>query len=700
MIEQPADATPYADAASLYWDAGWRGILPLPPRRKASPPIGWTGRAGAWPGRGDVLAWETGPEGAGNLGLRLPEDVIGIDVDNYSGKSGADTLGDSFGKWGALPPTWVSTSRADGISGIRLYRVPRGLAWPGEVGPGIELVLFNHRYVVAWPSVHPSGNVYRWKEPGGPVVATGRVPRLDELPELPERWVAGLTGGRAYDDGLNKANLTDVEVTGWLVKHGGGPQCPAMTATVERYLTTRFTGDSSRHDAARDAVARLLFMAAEGHTGAVAAVNEIGVAFRAAIQDERGRGSDAGEWQRLYLGAVRLAVLDTDEDAPRDPCTITQGATPLDVGTITAEEAQRMAEAKLLDVEVKRQRLQRDARRQLDDEEAARAFRVPPSRLDLVAELALPDEPVTYAVADVLPTGGNALLTAQFKAGKTTLINHLARCFADGEPFLGRYAVTPPAGRVALFNYEVGEGMYRRWLRDLDVRQPAKISTLNLRGFAMPIMVPRVADWLVNWLTSREVSVWIVDPFARAYTGDNENDNTMVGRFLEALDVIKSRAGVSELILPTHTGRAEVEVGAERARGATRLDDWADVRWMLTKDESGARYFSATGRDVDTEECQLQFLPNSRALSVTGKGGRKDVEKDSLAARIRACVEATPGINMAGLALALHKNTNELRSAVNELVGAHLLRDEVGPRNSRMLFPMGPSQLFVGVVDE
>jgi RecA-family ATPase len=51
-----------------------------------------------------------------------------------------------------------------------------------------------------------------------------------------------------------------------------------------------------------------------------------------------------------------------------------------------------------------------------------------------------------------------------------------------------------------------------------------------------------------------------VDPFARAFSGE-ENSNSEVGRFLEALDVVKQRAGVKDLILTTHMGRAEFERG-------------------------------------------------------------------------------------------------------------------------------------------
>lgn len=719
--------TPYGEAAPRYLDAGWPSVIPLPAGRKGPPPNGWTGRAGAWPSRADVLAWCTGPEAAGNLGLRLPDTVVGIDVDAYGAKAGRATLADASARWGALPPTWRVTSRDDGTSGIYLFRVPAGLAWPGEVGPGVEVIQRNHRYVVAWPSIHPdTGAVYRWHRPDG-LTVVGQVPTPDELPELPAAWIAGLTGG-ALDNDLAKADLSDVEATAWLAKHGGGPQCDAVRATVDRYLATRFDGSTSRHDAARDATARLFAMAADGHTGTVAAVNEIALAFRAAF-DSTGRDYDAGEWRRLYLGAVRLAaVRTTAAPPPRDPCAVVlpevddlvpvgaaapsddlrnvtaEGQAPatpepgvLDVGSLSPAQAAELAFQRQVEAELRVQRARREAVRQLDQEEATRLWREPPSRWTLTDELALPDDEVTWAVDQVLPTGGNVLLAAQYKTGKTTLTSHLARCVADNELFLGRFAPAELSGRVALWNYEVSEGQYRRWLREAGINATDAVAVLNLRGYVLPLTSPVAADWMVRWLAERRTELWVVDPFARAFTGDNENDNTQVARWLDLLDEVKARAGVRELVLATHTGRAQQEAGQERARGATRLDDWADVRWLLTADDDGNRYFRATGRDVEVDEFQLGYDQGTRQLNATGKAGRQVAAADSMEQRVLAVVEENPGISGNGIELAVKGNATAIRKARRALAAAGRVRVEPGPNRTEKHYLRGPSVLTPGV---
>lgn len=351
--------------------------------------------------------------------------------------------------------------------------------------------------------------------------------------------------------------------------------------------------------------------------------------------------------------------------------------------------------------EVERERARREARQILDAEENLRNFRVPPSRPTLTAELLIADPPLDYAVDHLLPMGGNVLLTAQFKTGKSTTINNLAKSFADHIDFLGKYPVHPDSGRTAIFNYEVDDRLYRKWLRELNVDNTDQVSLLNLRGFRMPITVKYVEDWIVNWLGEHEITNWIVDPFARAFTGVSENDNTEVGRFLDTLDVIKNRAGVQNLILPTHTGREKAEQGEERARGATRLDDWADVRWFLTKDEADTRYFRATGRDVDVEEQMLSYDEETRWQTIGG-GDRAWEKKKRGAQVVVDHVRTNPGCSRAAIYGALRTagysgRENVLEGHIDAAVHGHQVTEIKPEKNGDgyTYLPLGVTVLGV-----
>lgn len=685
MTDPTSDAAagPFAQAAGIYFAAKWTGILPLPARSKKAVPTGYTGHDGVDPHWPDIQAWIDGSEGAGNIALRLPHDVVGLDVDNYDDKLGLSSYGSMLAKWGPLPRTWRSSSRADGHSGIYLFSVPPGLAWPGAPRPGIEIIQYGHRYVVAWPSIHPEGGLYRWHDPGG-AVALNQVPGARELPALPDAWVQGLTGGQANVD-LPRAGVSGTMAREWLEQHGQGDVCADMAAEQARYVNEFATSGLSRHDIAMRATARITRMIQDGHRGGNKALLVVQVEFDRALARTAHRDADAGEWARLIDGAVDLAAaypvrgLDPCDGDPAarafekamaqqqrttmqwtlpaflPPPTTTAAApavTP-EVGTVpsapeTTAGALTLAQ-QLLGIEIERLRAQRGARRAVDEEEAVALFRTPVWVRTLTEELQLPDNPVPFVVAQVMPAGANVLLTAQFKAGKTTLVNNLTRSLVDGQPFLDKFDVDGEH-RVGLFNYEVGRDQFRVWLRDAAITNTEQVTVLNLRGYRMPLITPRIEDWIVEWLKEHGTTCWVLDPFARAFvgSGDNENDNSLVGRFLDALDIIKERAGVRELVMPTHTGRAVQEVGSERARGATRLDDWADVRWLLTVDDEDKRYFRAIGRDVDFAEVQLGYNAVTRRTFIEGPGRKKAAAADR-DAEILAAVRATPGISTNGI---------------------------------------------------
>src|SRR5215208_5521093 len=141
-------SAPFADTAHAYRSAGWAPI-PLPVRGKFPPPTGWTGYAGAYPSGADVQAWADNGHGAGNIGLRLGDTVLGLDVDNYGDKPGEMTMLDAVDRLGPLPQAPRSTSRPDdSISGIRFYRIPAGRRWADVLGPGVEVIHHGHRYAV------------------------------------------------------------------------------------------------------------------------------------------------------------------------------------------------------------------------------------------------------------------------------------------------------------------------------------------------------------------------------------------------------------------------------------------------------------------------------------------------------------------------------------------------------------------------
>jgi len=295
------EVRPYADVAMDYLLTGWSPI-PLPPQAKYPPPKGWTGYDAPIPSAADVYDWADNGHAGSNVALRLSDTIIGIDVDAYDGKPGEQTMLDAIDRLGPLPKTYVVTSRDDGVSGIRLYRVPPGRCWADVIGPGVEIIHHGHRYVTAPPSLHPSGRVYRCL---GPDRQPCDMPAVDEVvAELPPQWVAEYDRGDAADR-AQKADLTPAEVAAFLADAPAGDPCRYVNRLIEE-ATTGLDVAASRHDLTRNYVAKIIRAADQGHHGTGVALDTVEAAFTAAIAADTTRPRDAGEWARMVVGAVRL----------------------------------------------------------------------------------------------------------------------------------------------------------------------------------------------------------------------------------------------------------------------------------------------------------------------------------------------------------------------------------------------------------
>lgn len=325
--------SPFQMAAQEYLEAGWSPI-PLPSKQKFPPPDGTTGAMGRFTTEAGLREWTKPGAKAnagkmafkpGNIAIRLPKTVIGIDADMYDGKAGRATLAAAEKAWGELPPTWTSTSKRDG-SGIRLFSVPEGMAWPeslsGFFGGGVELIRWDHRYIVAMPSIHDkTGEPYVFQTPEGDYV-DDEFPAPDELTPMPEAWVEGLTQGREWH--LREAEDLDADdVLAWIEARPDHEICTAMQTTLTRWSRSiREAGDDGgAHDEARDGAWALIGDAGAGHAGLGQALAKMRKTFLAAVKGRRGRTQAADEWRRIVIRGVQKVAAE-GEPEPDDMCTM------------------------------------------------------------------------------------------------------------------------------------------------------------------------------------------------------------------------------------------------------------------------------------------------------------------------------------------------------------------------------------------
>lgn len=196
--------TPYTRSGPGYVAVGWSPVPmtgPRPGTPKGVPYGGFTGKAGIrmTPRHVELFLASDWVESYPNVSLRM-EGTVGLDVDAYDGRPGAQTLHDLGTKLGPLPETWISTARQL-PSGIRIFTLPPGVdlgknaeGMVRTIGEALDVIRHDHRYVKCWPTPHPNGQVYRWWRSSGTAPCPETlIPLLAEVPLLPPNWVEFLT---------------------------------------------------------------------------------------------------------------------------------------------------------------------------------------------------------------------------------------------------------------------------------------------------------------------------------------------------------------------------------------------------------------------------------------------------------------------------------------------------------------------------
>jgi hypothetical protein len=561
----------YAAAYTIYHDRGWSPIK-LQARTKFPPPSGFTGHSGADPSYPDMMAWAE-EEPHGNLAIRLPADVIGIDVDAYDNKTGAATIAEAEKRWGKLPYSPRSTSRHNGdyLSGIRLYRIPPGvelldrIEFP-ELGIGdIEICQHHHRYVMCWPSWHPRGDIYLWlgiddsrlqDPPAYPV----------DIPDLPERWLAALTKPTDHNTGLG--DDPGYNVRGALTE--GQPSHRVAWRLGEAIMACHGPG---RHDHTRDNVLALLRYGKQGDPGVLPALKALQKAFVAAVGPDRPGGpAQASEEFRDFVNSRRVAELlaqpDHDEWVP------------------PTEEPRENSDPNL------------------DDQPAEDCPSLLTQRCHNGTWLDSQHfPPLEHAVDRIIPEG-LGILVAPPKKGKSFLVANIGLAVAAGGTALGAINVT--ARPVLYLALEDGhrrlQARFRRILDDQLIPDAIDV-VIEARPKEALLMI---AEYL--YLHAGAKPLIIVDTLGKIKPPKRPGEDAylvdyQIGSTLKALaDTVPG----STLLLVHHTRKAETIDFVDSISGTQGLAGSVDFVLVLDrKRHANDAILSVTGRDVIEAEYAL-----------------------------------------------------------------------------------------------
>jgi hypothetical protein len=281
------------------------------------------------------------------------------------------------------------------------------------------------------------------------------------------------------------------------------------------------------------------------------------------------------------------------------------------------------------------------------------------------------------------------MLSAQYKAGKTTLRDNLVRAMADGEPLFGRFTVHAPARRLVLIDNELSENTLRRWLRDQKINNtPAVADVIRLRGRVgvFDLLDDRCRDQWATRLRDIGCDYLILDCLRPVLDVLGLDESRDAGQFLVAFDALLDDAQIPDAAAVHHMGHT-----GERSRGDSRLQDWPDAIWRIVRETDkpdSPRYFSAYGRDVDVPEGRLTFDPARRALTYNG-GNRNDAKVEAafveLIALLASSDKRPSGRAIEDTLTAGDKHSRKsVRDAIGKAVTAGVVEVETGDRGAHL----------------
>lgn len=554
---------PYADGAADYLAAGWEGVLPIgfrrgenpEPRRKANPPAGFSGDDGAWPTREQVAQWRQAWPDL-NLGLRLPSDVIGLDIDAYVSagtlelKRGDELLARLETELGPLPATWRSSSRGvENPSGVQLFRVPEGTRLITVIPGGIEIIQRHHRFVCCWPSIHPDPDpetgelrTYQWYEPSGE--PAGRPPgNDDDIPELPWAWLEHLAAGPAAQAAdYEPAAVQEAERAFW--------DSRVAKAYTEALQGLQKAAAGGRHDLATARAMGFCRQEQLGHAGATTALERFGQAFIEAVQADRAdRGRDNG---RVIAAAEWKAIVDTG----RAKVQKTASTVKADEAFMAAVGAQEVTEGPFV------------------DEGGPDIGGLFVRWSDFWTRDTTEEE---WLIPEVIALGRAHVIYAGHKQGKS-----LFTLWSAAELVLQREDVD-----VVYLDYEMTESDLRERLDDMGYGPDNDFSRLHYA--LLPMLAPldtlqgaRELLEIIQRVRRPDCHIYVViDTMGRAVEGE-ENSNDTTRNFYRHTGSALKRAGVTWARLD-HAGKD----ATKGQRGGSAKGDDVDVIWKLIRGDDG-----------------------------------------------------------------------------------------------------------------
>lgn len=506
--------------------------------------------------------WTTTPDANIGIATGTASNLVVLDLDS---RAAVASFVEAYGD----PSTPCSTT---GRGAHLLFAHPGGRvrSRAGALGPEID-VRGDGGYIVAPPSIHPSGKAYGWHPERHPLF-TVPVP-------LPPALLDALSSGTS-------SALGETPYQGTL-RAPSGDHVRQLVAAIP-------------NDTDRDGFVKM----AHAIRGAVG-------------EDSDGAGAECfAEWCDRW---AEDSATDTNVNDPEEVAEVwrkTQGQT-VRVGWGWLLDRAREFAPKLV-AEMVAERFEFEPAplgapvpttpsTSITLEGTRRRFRV------LTVEELMQEPDLEWQVPDLVPRRGMGLVFGESGTGKTFLVLDLALSIASGLPFLGREV---KQGQVV---YVAGEGRLKARVAAWQAAHPgANTDALRVVPAAPDLADPREAEILredIEAVAGNQVDLIVLDTWTRVTPGKDENSNSDTSLAIDVCGRMAERFGAGFLVIH-HTGVGD----ANRPRGATALFAAADYAWLVKNKHNPRGLTCAKMRDAEPFPTTAFHL-RARAPSCVIEGG-------------------------------------------------------------------------------
>lgn len=183
--------------------------------------------------------------------------------------------------------------------------------------------------------------------------------------------------------------------------------------------------------------------------------------------------------------------------------------------------------------------------------------------------------PRDWLIESVIERGSFFGIIGPAEAGKTFVAVDLASAVASGTQWLGMPA--NGSGKVVYLSSEASHSVVRR-LAGWQVHHGVKTGA-NIFVPTVTAALTENSDLVLDELEQANPDLLIVDTWARATPGMNENSAEQVSETIRRLDILRSRTGCAIGIVH------HVTASTGKARGSTALNAAFDTEFTITPDE-------------------------------------------------------------------------------------------------------------------